>query len=309
MLHKIKKAVGALKKINSLEKKLNLINNELRLLLPEIIPLNEEMQNEIKRFEQSQNISGKLNYAISKNDLMFRYSCYHHNTISEGFYGYLLTGLNGKNIVQKVIDAHFENSQKVNKILDFASGYGRVTRFLCAEYSAEKIWASEIKPKALDFIHRQFLCSTIQSGFVPEDFNAGHQFEVIYVGSLFSHLPEDLFKRWLKTLYSLLSETGILILSTHDISLINKNDKNAFVFIEDSEDQMFKEVDDHIKDAAKYGAAYLGKNRMNKILEQVGVKKEQYVRFKRVLSNVQDVYVIGKNKIKLAYKPDLTSFP
>jgi SAM-dependent methyltransferase len=309
MIKKIKKAIVALRKINALEKKLNLMNNELRLLVPDIIPITESIKQKINYFEIKQGFENKINYSISKNDLMFRYACYHIGNIPEAYYGYLQTGLNPRNIINKIVNSVYGSPDKIDSILDFAAGYGRVTRFLCADFSPKQIWASEIKSKALDFISEQFKCNTIQSSFIPEEFKTENRFDVIYVGSLFSHLPEDLFNRWLRVLYELLSEKGILIISTHDISLINKGNDNSFVFIEDSEDQMFAEIDDHIEDVGKYGAAYVGKNKIGEIFDSVGISKDQFYRFKRVLSNVQDVYVIQKYKLEFKNLPDLTSFP
>lgn len=309
MINKIKKAIAALKKINTLEKKINLMNNELRLLVPDIIPITGEIGQKIKKFESEYYSEKPINYSISKNDLMFRYSCYHHGNIAEAFYGYLLTGLNPRNIIKKIITSIYGTSNEFGSILDFAAGYGRVTRFLVTDFTPDQIWAAEIKPKALDFIKEQFNCNTLQSSYIPEDFKTDQRFDVIYVGSLFSHLPEDLFKRWLKVLYDLLSDKGILILSTHDISLIKKGNSNSFIFIEDSEDQMFDEIDDHIQDVGKYGAAYVGKDKVIQIFDSLNIAKDQFHRFFKVLSNVQDIYVIGKNKVEFKNIPDLTAFP
>jgi SAM-dependent methyltransferase len=55
----------------------------------------------------------------------------------------------------------------------------------------------------------------IQSTAQPEDFHADQTFDFIYVGSLFTHLPDHLFRRWLNRLYELLTPNGILAFTTH----------------------------------------------------------------------------------------------
>jgi len=309
MIDKIKKLIPTLRKINILEKKVILLNKELSLLMPEIIPFNSEMKAEIEDFKKRENLQVNVNYSISKNDLMYRFSCLHHSNLAISLQGYLNTGINAFNIINKVVNSAFENSDEVKKVLDFAAGYGRVTRFLTAFYPNKDVWASEIKPNSLEFLSEQFNCKTIQSSYVPEELPNNEKFDIIYVGSLFSHLPEDLFKRWLTVLYELLSPEGKLIISTHDISLLNKTDKNAFIFVEDSEDQAFTEIDDHIEDASVYGTTYVGIQKAKALLSEVGIQENQYHHYFRALSNTQDIFIIGRKEFALNPEPDFTVFP
>lgn len=309
MIKKIKKAIEALKKINALEKKVRLLQGEVDLLMPENVPTTPEIKAQVNRFVADCNITLPVNFTISKNDLMFRYACYHIGNVPKAMYGYLQTGINPVNSIKKIVDAVYGADYKVESLLDFAAGYGRVTRFLVAEYGCDNVFVADIKTKAVDFVREQFGCEGWPSSFTPEAFTPNRKFNVIYVGSLFSHLPEELFKRWLVVLRNLLTENGILILSTHDISLVNSKNKNEYIFIEDSEDKMFTEVEDAIEEANNYGAAYIGEARVASLFSQCDIAEEHYVRFKRVLSNVQDVYVVAKNPIQMRFMPDLTPFP
>ncbi len=102
--------------------------------------------------------------------------------------------------------------------MDFASGYGRLTRLLVQEIDPSKSWVTEIQEDAVRFQEREFSVNGIVSTTEPDDFPSSRQFDCILVVSLFSHLPEKRFYQWMRRLYGLLSPNGILIFTVHDRS-------------------------------------------------------------------------------------------
>ena len=128
---------------------------------------------------------------------------------------YFRAGLSVFDCVAHIAQWKFGGLENVNSFLDFASGHGRFTRILKAAYPAERIWASEILPGAVAFQRDEMGVHAIQSTTQPEDFHADQTFDFIYVGSLFTHLPDHLFRRWLNRLYELLTPNGILAFTTH----------------------------------------------------------------------------------------------
>ena len=57
---------------------------------------------------------------------------------------------------RQVVEWKFDSLEKVAAFLDFASGYGRFTRFLVQHLPADRIWVSDIQADAVAFQEEQF---------------------------------------------------------------------------------------------------------------------------------------------------------
>jgi len=101
---------------------------------------------------------------------------------------------------------------------------------------ADRVWASDIDTGATTFVADSLGVHGVPSCAEPDDLDFGRQFEVIYVGSLFSHLPEQRFGTWLRKLYDLLVSGGILLFSTHSMKAFPEEvDASGFAYRELSE--------------------------------------------------------------------------
>ena len=121
-------------------------------------------------------------------------------------------------------------------------------------------------------------------------------------------MPSDLFLRWLRVLYNLISENGILIITVHDISLNLHNNNQEYFFNKENEDIYFPEVSDNIAGVEDYGSMYVSETFVSQQLRKIGVKTNQYCRHPKGLANLQDIYVISKKRI-LDNQFDFSSFP
>ena len=83
------------------------------------------------------------------------------------------------------------------RVLELASGYGRVTRHLLQRIDAPRLTACEIVPEAVAHVARTFGVECLASRADPADIAWPRRFDVIFVASLFSHLPRPRFERWL----------------------------------------------------------------------------------------------------------------
>lgn len=105
-------------------------------------------------------------------------------------------------------------------LLDFASGFGRATRFLTRALDPAAITVAEIDPEALAFQRRAFGVHAVPSSSTADAFQPGRTFDAIVAASFFSHLPERTFEPWLARFWSLLEPGGLLCFSTHGPSLL-----------------------------------------------------------------------------------------
>jgi SAM-dependent methyltransferase len=105
----------------------------------------------------------------------------------------------------------------VGSFLEFASGYGRFTRFLVTQVPPERVTVSDISHGAVDFARSTFGVDGFYSTAKPADLDHDGRYEVIFVASLFSHLNHDLWVPWLTRLGEMLAPGGLLIFSTHGV--------------------------------------------------------------------------------------------
>ncbi len=102
------------------------------------------------------------------------------------------------------------------KLLEFASGYGCVTRHL-KKYPRLELVSCDIHVDAMDFISNELGSRTLLSAHKPEDFSPRDGFDVVFALSFFTHMPKSSFGRWLKALFGALKPTGHLVFTTHGL--------------------------------------------------------------------------------------------
>jgi SAM-dependent methyltransferase len=66
------------------------------------------------------------------------------------------------------------------------------------------------------FAREQFGVDTLESSFEPETLEFGEGYDLVFVLSLFTHLPVDDWQRWLRALGSAVRPGGLLLLSVHN---------------------------------------------------------------------------------------------
>jgi SAM-dependent methyltransferase len=106
------------------------------------------------------------------------------------------------------------------EFLDFASGYGRTTRFAVLDVPPERIWVADVYAGGVRFQEERFGVHGLVSHADPERFDCGETFDAVLASSLFTHLPEEAFRAWLRRLFGLLLPGGVLAFSVHDEALL-----------------------------------------------------------------------------------------
>ena len=102
---------------------------------------------------------------------------------------------------------------RVGSILDLACNWGRTGRHLRAAFPEVPIWFADIHEGA-EFCAREFGGTAIIAG--PELTEVPlPNFDVIWIGSLFTHLTEAKTRAWLNYLAEHLNQQGILVATFH----------------------------------------------------------------------------------------------
>lgn len=234
---------------------------------------------------------GAVERAVHRDDEMLAYLvAAHDGDLDQGLAAYFRTGLAIAETLGRVMAWRPGGLAGVERLLDFASGYGRVTRFLVREVPPQRVWVADLDPEAVRFQERRFGVRGLLSSAEPETFRCGERFDAILVTSLFTHLPRETFGPWLRRLAGLLAPGGLLALSAHDVSLLPPEwDVPEAV---PGEGHRFLEVSEsrHLS-TREYGSAWIDEGFFRRALEAAG-DGLVYRRLPRALGSFHDLYVV-----------------
>lgn len=117
--------------------------------------------------------------------------------------------------LRRVRLAMFEaRKDEVGSLLDFACGYGRALRYFRAAFPQARLVACDITKDAVDFCAQEFGAVPVYSREDPAEVELPGLFDVIWVGSLFTHVPEHRWIALLDLLASVLAADGLLVFTT-----------------------------------------------------------------------------------------------
>jgi SAM-dependent methyltransferase len=130
--------------------------------------------------------------------------------------GYNRIGLSAYQLVEEAISLTNRTVDDYEEFLDYGCGYGRVTRFFVQNLEPHKISVFDVDPGAVSFCANEFGVKPIylndRWNFKSVNFDS---FDVIWVGSVFTHLSEKFTKQTLQLLFNILNPNGILVFTTH----------------------------------------------------------------------------------------------
>lgn len=184
---------------------------------------------------------------------------------------------------------------RLHSLLDFASGYGRVTRFLVREVPPERVWVADVYAEGVRFQAERFGVHALVSSIRPEDFVCAERFDAILVTSLFTHLPEERFVAWLRVLLGLLNPGGLLAFSAHSPEVLPPGVEmpaSGFLFEPTSESGSL--------DTSDYGSTWVTQGFVRSALERAmslgapgapGAAAASLHLIERALCNFQDLYL------------------
>lgn len=104
---------------------------------------------------------------------------------------------------------------RTESMLEFASGFGRFTRHL-VKVLPGRVTCSDVLPGANEFVRAQFGVRVFESAHDPDAIAAPRTFDLVFVLSLFTHLPPAMWDRWLKALHAMVRPGGALVFSVHN---------------------------------------------------------------------------------------------
>ena len=155
--------------------------------------------------------------AISENDEMFRYARAALPSDAEATTYYLDTGRElATGLLKGLLESGID--PETVDLLDFAAGYGRVSRWLAPVLRS--VTVADLEPDMLDFQRQVIGVDGYCSSTNPDaPVAGGRTFDVIFAFSLFTHLPDASWPLWLGALAAALRPGGRLVFSSHSYEL------------------------------------------------------------------------------------------
>jgi SAM-dependent methyltransferase len=132
---------------------------------------------------------------------------------TEDLAGYLATGRSALKAVRLAQVAAGKTG--FASILDMACGHGRVLRWLKAAYPDARLTACDLIGDGVEFCQSAFGATPIHSTQTPSPDLFPDRYDLIWVGSLLTHLDADRWTGFFQLWHELLAPDGLLVVTTH----------------------------------------------------------------------------------------------
>lgn len=103
----------------------------------------------------------------------------------------------------------------VNTVLDLPCGHGRVLRHLVELFPGAQFDVCDLDEDGAEFCASEFGASIVPAKSELAETVFPRKYDLIWIGSLFTHLPQDKTMRWLSFLSQQLTDKGIIVATFH----------------------------------------------------------------------------------------------
>jgi SAM-dependent methyltransferase len=220
---------------------------------------------------------------VSPNDLMYR--------TDERNYFYW-----GRAAVRAVcwVLAALERPQP-RTILDLPSGHGRVLRALKGVFPGALITACDIDRDGVDFCAEVLGARPVYASTSPKETVLDDQFDLIWCGSLITHLNEHTSRELIEELAGSLTPGGVLVFTTHGPYYRSLIEKGVMAFSVRSTERLLAEYDEcgfgfqEYRNATNYGISLCSPTWVIGAIDEIeGISMDCYAA--RGWGGFQDVY-------------------
>ena len=192
-----------------------------------------------------------VNCEVSPQDDIFRFFAGHPTSVNP-LRDYFADGWRTLSEMMLLLGSVQRPLLGAGSFLEFASGHGRFTRHLVKALGAERVTVSDVVPDAVAFARDTLGVPGFLSAARPEDVAWPRRYGVVFVLSLFSHLPRSSWGRWLARLVDAVEPGGLLVFTTHGTEAARRArvtlDAEGYFFAPSSESTAI--------DAQEYGTAF-----------------------------------------------------
>lgn len=194
----------------------------------------------------------------------------------------------------QIVQGVFGGFDRLTSVLDFASGYGRLTRVLIQKLRRDQIWVSDIYPEAMKWQASTFGVHVFDSTTDPRRLDHRGVHDIVFVGSMFSHLPAPLFHDWLARLYGFVGPRGVLAFSVHDETLLPEGESMDATGL-----RYFRTSESDTLSVDTYGMSYVTERFVADAIARLTPGGGAWRRYPKGLYENQDLYVVAAPDVSL----------
>ena len=179
-------------------------------------PANINAHNALERLKAPQAYGRwmHVNCHIDPRDDIFKFFANHEiakNPIRE----YLSDGWRTLSELMVILESVDRPLLKTESMLEFAAGFGRFTRHLVRVLPG-RVTCADVLPGSIEFLRAQFGVKTVVSSHDPASIRFPQQYDLVFVLSMFTHLPPAMWQPWLIALGRTVAPGGLLLFSVHN---------------------------------------------------------------------------------------------
>ena len=162
---------------------------------------------------------GKFNVVseVHNDDFIFRFCVEHEcfKDLESAISYYFSTSDESAEKLAALISSYCNLEKQSFNLLEFASGYGAVTRHFKNRLTNVTVTSCDIHKEATTFIQNKLGVEAVLSESIPENLKLTKSFDVVFALSFFSHMPKKTWSRWLSSLAAQVENGGYLIFTAH----------------------------------------------------------------------------------------------
>lgn len=201
---------------------------------------------------------------IAAEDEIFRFFANHPSSLNP-VRDYLADGWRTLAELLRLTERLDRKLSECRSFLEFACGYGRFTRHLVKALPNGALHVSDVMPGSVDFLREHMGVEGFYSTTDPATVAIPRRYEIIFVLSLFSHLPDSTWGAWLRRLFDALEPGGMLIISTHG----ERSAEVAGVTLPDNGYLFFAESESDALDGEVYGSTFTASAYVHRAIAQL----------------------------------------
>jgi SAM-dependent methyltransferase len=143
---------------------------------------------------------------------------------------YFDAGDSALHCIESALRSVHRRKETVGRILDLPCGHGRVMRFLRKAFPQAQLTACDLNRPGVEFCARTFAAEPVVSTEDVARISLEGEFDLIWCGSLLTHLPQDRCVAFLELFRRVLAVGGVLVFTLHGRSyeqtLVNGRDRS-----------------------------------------------------------------------------------
>lgn len=231
-------------------------------------PANLSAHNALEHMRAKQSYGSwmHINCVIDPRDDIFRFFAGHalaKNPIRE----YLSDGWRSLYQLMLLLEKVDASLMKQDNVLEFAAGFGRFTRHL-SKILPGRLTCADVLPGSVDFLKEQFEVEAFESSHTPENIVFPAQYDLVFVLSLFTHLPTPMWAPWLRRLRSAVKPGGLLVFTVHNEAVA----RGLGVNFNAADDYFIASSESPALDGQRYGTTYTTQQfAINAVIQEFGV--------------------------------------